>query len=208
MSNHIWYAAYGSNMMEERFLCYIRGGTPAGSTTTYLGCADQSLPVKSEDCYINSELYFARKSTTWNNGGVAFIKNNFAPSASTFAKIYLITEEQFNQVVAQEIKTPGIAINFTQTKRNGSSIIKQNSWYGRIIYLGDQGGFPMFTFTAENDHVDINRPNDNYLKTIIKGIQESHDVDDITIMDYLLSTEGIDGNIDPQQLHEIITTIE
>src|ERR1039457_5739089 len=28
----VWYASYGSNLAyQERFLCYIKGGTPAGS---------------------------------------------------------------------------------------------------------------------------------------------------------------------------------
>lgn len=205
MANYIWYAAYGSNMIEERFLCYIRGGTPMGSTTTYPGCADTSLPLDNEDSFICSELYFARKSACWNSG-IAFIKNDFSETAPTFARIYLITEEQFIQVVEQEIKTPGIAINFMQTKQDGSSIIKKNSWYGRIIYLGEQRDFPMFTFTGENDRTDFNRPDDNYLKTIIKGIRESHDIDDIAILEYLIRKNGIGGKMEQQELKQLITT--
>jgi hypothetical protein len=40
----VWYAAYGSNVCQDLFLCYIRGGTPAGSKRNYVGCSDNSLP--------------------------------------------------------------------------------------------------------------------------------------------------------------------
>src|SRR6266851_737509 len=33
-----WYAAYGSNLAEDRFLCYVRGGRPAGGKVNLLGC--------------------------------------------------------------------------------------------------------------------------------------------------------------------------
>ncbi|MBL0236650.1 MAG: hypothetical protein IPQ02_08595 [Saprospiraceae bacterium] len=39
--DYIWYASYGSNLLEERFQCYIKGGMPKGSTKTYLGCRIQ-----------------------------------------------------------------------------------------------------------------------------------------------------------------------
>ena len=99
---HIWYASYGSNISEDRFHCYIQGGTPKGSQTSYKGCKDKTLPIDNEDFYIASELYFAKKSIkSWNGGGVGFISNNFN-EAKTIGRIYLITKEQFIDVIKQE----------------------------------------------------------------------------------------------------------
>lgn len=98
-SNQIWYASYCSNLLAERFHCYIRGGCPKGSNKTYQGCRDKTLPIDNEEVYINSELYFAMKSSTWDNGGVGFIKVDFNPKPVTLGRMYLITKEQFIDVV-------------------------------------------------------------------------------------------------------------
>ena len=33
----VWYLSYGSNLLEERFLCYIEEGTPPGSKSFHSG---------------------------------------------------------------------------------------------------------------------------------------------------------------------------
>ena len=40
--DQIWYACYGSSILEERFLCYIQGGQPNGTRTIYDGCRDKT----------------------------------------------------------------------------------------------------------------------------------------------------------------------
>src|SRR4030095_163368 len=107
LAKHIWYASYGSNLLEERFLCYIKGGQPVGSKKHYEGCRDKSLPIDKEEFYIPSELYFAKESDSWDNGGVAFIKTNFEPQQSTLGRMYLITPQQFIDVVKQETNSSG-----------------------------------------------------------------------------------------------------
>ncbi|QQD13967.1 hypothetical protein [Sphingobacterium sp. UDSM-2020] len=67
LQGKVWYACYSSNLLDERFLCYIKGGQPAGAKTVYGGCLDKTLPFDSEDMYINSDLYFARASKNWDN---------------------------------------------------------------------------------------------------------------------------------------------
>jgi hypothetical protein len=52
----------------------------------YGGCVDNTLPFDSEDLYINCELYFARASKNWDNGGVAFIRTTFSPTVSTMGR--------------------------------------------------------------------------------------------------------------------------
>lgn len=58
LNEKVWYACYGSNMLQERFLCYIKGGQPAGANTSYNGCNDKTLPIDSEQMYIPAEHNF------------------------------------------------------------------------------------------------------------------------------------------------------
>ncbi len=46
--SHVIYAAYGSNLLKERFLAYIKGGTFMG--IHYEGCRDKTEPDLSDGC--------------------------------------------------------------------------------------------------------------------------------------------------------------
>ena len=43
--NKIWYAAYGTNLNKDRFLCYINGGIPEGTHSFDIGCRDKTFPL-------------------------------------------------------------------------------------------------------------------------------------------------------------------
>lgn len=199
---YIWYASYGSNILEERFLCYIQGGQPKGSAKTYDGSSDKSLPIDKEEIFINSELYFAKKSKSWDNGGVGFIKTNFDPKHQTLARMYLITKEQFIDIVKQETENDGeLNINFDKALIDGSLIFKEGSWYGNLIYIGTQYDYPIFTFTNQDNLTPTTKPNENYLRTIINGIQETYDhLNTEEITDYLITKQGIENNYSREDL--------
>lgn len=207
--DYIWYASYGSNILEERFLCYIRGGQPLGSVKNYHGCTDKSLPIGKEEIYINSELYFAKKSKSWDNGGVCFIEINFSPTSKTLGRMYLITKAQFIDIVRQETDNKGtLIIDFERAINDGSLVFNPGSWYGKIIYLGTQNNYPIFTFTNENNIQKVNQPNEKYLKTIIRGIQETYDLSVAEITEYFVSKKGIEGNIAIGELTKIIESAD
>ena len=143
--NHIWYASYGSNICRERFLCYIQGGQPKGAMTNYYGCRDKSLPIEETRIVLNHDLYFAKSSQNWQNGGVAFI-NTQSNSKITYGYMYLITKEQFCDVAKQEIKSATeINLDFDEAIINESLIFKQNSMYGNLIFVGSNENYPIFT---------------------------------------------------------------
>lgn len=204
LQDKVWYACYGSNMLEERFLCYIKGGQPKGATTNYIGCSDKTLPTESEEFYICSELYFAKQSINWDNGGIAFIRTHFEPQASTMARMYLINKGQFVDIARQETKTEAeLVLDFDSSVKEGFSIFKRPSWYGNLIYLGDQYNYPIFTLTNEIDLQPLTKPSENYLRTIIKGIREAHNFDDKTILEYLNKKKGVVGNYTDKELSSL-----
>jgi hypothetical protein len=192
--------------LEDRFNCYIQGGQPKGSNNIYKGCTDKTLPTESEEIYIKSELYFANKSKSWNGSGVGFIKTDFNENKSTLGRMYLITQEQFVEVVKQETNNNSdLNIDFEKAKKSGSIIFRKKSWYGNLLYLGEQNGNPIFTFTNERNLNDkINAPNKEYLSMIISGIKETYNLSDLEIKEYLEEIEGIKGNPIEKELGKLI----
>lgn len=202
-NEYIWYASYGSNISEDRFHCYIRGGTPKGSSTTHIGCKDRTLPINNDNFYIPSELYFAKKSIkSWNGGGVGFIANTFDSGKNTLGRIYLIKKEQFIDVLKQESNIEQeLKIDFESIIEQGSMLVKETNWYNKIIYLGNQSEMPIFTFTHQGDYFnEINKPDENYLKIIMEGLKEITNFNENDLAGYFADLKGIVGQYSIDEL--------
>ena len=206
---NIWYVSYGSNILEERFLCYIRGGKPKGIDKPYPGCRDKSFPLASEELYIPGELYFAKNSPTWKNKGVAFL-SNCSQEKQTKAKMYLISKEQFLDVIKQENKADiEINIDFLEVEKNGSVIIEGIKWYNKVVLLGEKDGNLMLTFTHENDEFlkAINCPDETYLKIIMEGLVESFNCNEFDLLEYFADLNGIKNYFSKEKLIELANEI-
>jgi len=168
-------------------MCYIKGGRPEGSKTTYEGCTNKEPPKGDKRITIPYGLYFTENSDSWEEKGVAFIKSTKDPDARSLGRMYLITREQFTQIVRQENNVgSSTRIDFESTIKNGESLIPP-IWYGRIIYLGDEEGYPIFTFTARWKYEEKipNPPGEKYRRTIEKGLKEAYGMSDDEISAYL-----------------------
>jgi hypothetical protein len=201
---YVWYASYGSNINIERFLCYIKGGKPEGGTKIEVGCNDPTLPIEEETFIIHYPLYFAKKAAKWGSQGVAFIGLNQSTENVTYSKKYLITTEQFLDVLKQENNGIHIDIDLNQVMNEGSQIFHKNSWYGNIKYLGENRGYPVFTFTAPWDIADVEnkKPSHAYLKTIINGLKSDYANEEI--YEYLFNKPGIKGKYSNEELANLI----
>jgi len=213
MTELVWYASYGSNLLRNRFMCYIRGGKPEGSSKEYEGCSSNNPPRDDRPIIIPHELYFSKQSSTWKNKAVAFIKSQRNEKARTLGRMYLIEKQQFVEVVRQENSynrdDSEIDIDFETVIERGEVKISKISWYGRIIYLGNERGYPIFTFTAkwDDDQVSSNEPGEKYLRTIIKGLKETYNLSNDEIVDYLKDVDGIRGKINELKIKKIIEVI-
>lgn len=122
----VWYASFGSNILSERFACYLEGGRIEGMIRDMPGSRDPSPPTewrRWDD--LPHRLFFAHSSPTWDGGGVAFVDfgedlavagdapetpsraESVAPETHRSAlgvsyRLYRVTLEQFNDVLAQE----------------------------------------------------------------------------------------------------------
>src|SRR5690606_35551595 len=146
------------------------------STIINRGCRDKTPPRAATPFSINHELYFAKVDEEWAHGGVAFILNDADTTHSTLGRKYLITLEQFTDIINQEndsdmplLFDPGEGIE------QGSVVIRKDVWYGKVLFLGMDDGYPIFSFTSEHDLVDeVNAPAVPYLTTLIKGLRETY----------------------------------
>ncbi|WP_343614986.1 hypothetical protein [Flavobacterium sp.] len=200
----VWYAAYGSNMLEERFLHYINGGIPRGSERNYEPCSDLAPPKDIRPYEINFELFFARESSSWK-GGIAFIEPEKSNESKTLAKLYLISKTQFNHLAKGETQAQGIVeIDFDQAVNEGRKVFKRPSWYGLVLFLGYFEDLPVFTLTGEKPIDVFTRPNENYLSIIASGLRQTHGLNNQEIFQYFSSKEGILGNYKSYELYDLV----
>lgn len=190
----VWYAGYGSNLLRERFECYIKGGKPRGSKNDYAGCRDMSAPRGDQPIKLQNALYFADHSNAWN-GAVAFVKS-VASGATTYARMYLITYGQFNDVVRQENgrRVPGdiIVPPYEELARADHWQIDGIRLYGRLLKTGMNGEQPILTFSATRGDFAIGAPSEAYVKMIVSGLQETYpSLRKSELLDYLGQAEGI-----------------
>lgn len=204
--DQIWYACYGSNIREERFMCYINGGTPPGAVKNFQGCSDKTKPKGSKPFIINHEMYFAKEAETWNGGGICFLRPERDENVETLGRTYLINSSQFKDLVRQELKFEGeIVIDFRELIDNGHYDCMTQGRYGHLLYLGEIEGKPVVTFTSEIYLEDeINPPSEAYLSTIIKGLKEIYDLKDAEIIEYFMAKTGIKNHIDSSQILNIL----
>lgn len=204
--DYVWYASYGSNINKTRFLCYIQGGTPIGSSKREIGCRDQSPPKDEKVFQIPHQLYFAKESMRWQKQGVAFIDLESNKKFKTYSKMYLVTREQFFDIVSQENNIDHFEIDLDEVVKNGSQVIKE-AWYGNLLFIDQLNGYPIFSFTSplSLDFTEVKKPSEEYLKTIISGLKQELGLTNDTIYSYLSDVPGIQGHFSREALQAIIS---
>ncbi|MCA0984321.1 hypothetical protein LCL89_09710 [Halobacillus yeomjeoni] len=206
--NLVWYASFGSNINADRFLCYIQGGKPELSNDTERGCRDATLPRNEKPFIMNHPVFFAKEAARWNGGGVAFIDPDRYSEQKTYSNMYLVTREQFQDIVAQENKLDTFDMDFEEVMEKGSKKV-QDSWYGNILYLGDEDGHPVFTFTTPV-HIspeEVKKPSVEYLSTIIGGLKKGVGLNEDQIVEYFMEVPGVKGEFTEKELRAVIERV-
>ncbi len=205
--DYIWYLSYGSNLNKNRFNCYLAGGQPEGSMETEGGCRDATPPVKARGKTIPHEMVFAGSSTRWNNKGVAAIDPHRDLTALTYARMYLITKEQFFDLVKQENYIPlEEEVHWTLPAAGKTKVMFPKNWYGKLLHLGEEEGYPIYTFTILEDfqRITINPPDPRYIKIIQKGLVETHRFSLWEVEKYLIQLRGIKAFYSREELQQIL----
>ncbi|ANS80295.1 hypothetical protein SGUI_2899 [Serinicoccus hydrothermalis] len=202
----LWYAAYGSNMHRDRLLRYLQGGRPDGARRTYVGARDAAAPLADAALSLPGSLRFAGESLTWG-GGVAFYDPDAAaPEDRVLARAYLITEEQFADVAAQEMhRAPGEALELATVLGTGRHAHGPGR-YETLHHVGEREGRPVLTFTADRPgDLPANPPVGAYLRTMARGWAEAHGMSTEEVVDHLWANPQVRLGWDRTALHDLLT---
>lgn len=157
-----WYVAYGSNLSAERFHLYVAG------------CRDTTPPRRWAPVELPHRLLFARRSHTWGGGGVAFVDPAAAPGVRTLGRAWLLTLDQFADVVAQECGVPTGSLELPDLT-GASVVVHPGHWYGCVVPIGVREGWPLVTFTDEDAAgLEPRSPAPSYRSVVAAGLAEAH----------------------------------
>jgi hypothetical protein len=133
--------------------------------------------------------------------------------SSVFGRAYLISLEQFADIIKQEngmpisvpISLPALAEIITKK----SVELAIGGAYKRILYLGSKDGFPIFTLTGttKRETEAPTAPSEAYLRTIAVGIRETYPtLDSKTVGQYLSAAPGV-SLLQPEQISKVLRDV-
>jgi hypothetical protein len=191
------YAAYGSNLSERRFACYIAGGAAPGSSRVLRGARDKRPPESWRALRVGGRLSFCGHSQTWG-GAPAFFEPAAPgehPGAEIYARAWRLAWDQLEDVLAQENGRHPDALDVEPGALvEGFSMVAGPGRYDRLVCLGTLEGLPVLTCTApgppRSSTARRAAPSLEYLAHIISGLRETFDLDDLAIVDYLGRAPG------------------
>lgn len=152
MRDKVYYFAYGSNVLRERFLSYLTGVPFEDSTMAHSvpeGDVDTTTIV-DRPISVKAHAYFALEAPHWHGSGALFLDFDSQVRSTVLGRGYLLTVDQFLSVVRQEnflppdTSVPGATLDISP----GESAYITSTPYGRLVALPHVDGYPMFTFTA------------------------------------------------------------
>jgi hypothetical protein len=200
---HVWYASYGSNLSSDRFQCYLSGGRPEGASRTYPGARNPNPPEDDRALTLPGEMFFAWESPTWG-GGIAFY--DAAAAGATLTRAYLVTEQQFADVAAQEMhRQPGADLDLSQVLEHSRDEVGPGR-YETLHLVGELEGAPVLTFTTPDPAgLQHNSPAPAYVRMIAEGLREAHELSDEDIAAYLLARPGTQPGWDATALADLVS---
>ncbi len=195
----VYYACYGSNINQERFDLYLKGGDHPLGSAHYQGCSNQQPITEILYQEFEGELEFKGSSSTWNGGAVAFF--NLEGKSKVHCKLYKLCLSQFidiwlqeNTLNPQEFGPELIEEKFIKVLANKEIFqleflldsTSKFAYYGKLLKLGDNNGIPIFSFTSPNlAKLVENKPDISYLQTIFKGLMGNENLSREEALAYL-----------------------
>lgn len=197
----LWYVGYGSNLDRDRFHRYLSGGQAEGAQVSVPGARDATPPAEERAVLVPGRMFFGWTSKTWG-GGVSFL--DALADDTAYGRAYLLTEQQFADVAAQEMhQPPGSDLDLTQVLGQQRHTFGPGR-YETVHLLGELDGLPMLTFTVDDPaQLEPNAPVAGYLATIARGLRHTHDLDTEEIAAHLLTRPGI-GDWADHTLREVV----
>lgn len=184
----VWYVAYGSNMTWSRFRYYLEGGVLPETGRLHDGARDPSPPAADMPIWLPGRAYFATETQFWGGGRILYDPD--APGV-TAGRAWLITAQQFCDIMAQEMKqAPDWDLDLPVGE--GESLAVGPGHYETVTCTGTMGGHPVLTFRAPWSAGDAEPlpPSPAYRAMIETGLRETFGWTRQKAADYLESVIG------------------
>ena len=207
----VWYLAYGSNLSQRRFACYLEGGRPDGADRTYLGCRDPSPALDDRPVALPFRVRFGGASRVWG-GGLAFVDHT--RTGITYGRAYLLRIAQFGDVMVQEnaldvVDDDGAARlcehgerladelpRAVATTRPGEVALLADGNYGALVSCGTIDGRPALTFTSPGlGELPANGPAPAYLDVLVDGLVEAWGLTPAAALRWWLARPGASAHL-------------
>jgi hypothetical protein len=121
------------------------------------------------------------------------------------ARAYLITVEQFADIVAQEMhREPGADLDLAPVLASGRHELGPGR-YETLLHVDEVDGYPVLTFTSpwSADGVEWTAPSSAYLRMLLGGLREAHGWDTDRAARYLAALPGARGHWTVNQIIRI-----
>ncbi len=165
----IWYVAYGSNLLQARFLSYLEGTDAEFGAHT--GARNSDPPSDELPFALRHRIYFAGMSVRWQ-APVAFVRLHPNPRPVTFACGYRLAWSQLEDVLAQENgMEPGLQLTALPAAPGEHIELETNGKYNAVLRLDDHEGEPVVTATTLR-RFELGAPSAPYLETMRRGLLE------------------------------------
>jgi gamma-glutamylcyclotransferase (GGCT)/AIG2-like uncharacterized protein YtfP len=155
----VWYVAYGSNMLEERFLCYINGGKFRGNGRNHIPCKDVTPPRAKMRYPIPNNMYFANSSGSWDESGVSFLDVSSDKEGFAYGVAYLISRTQFEHICNEE--------------NAGKFPTGESKWYNKKFLIENRDGMEFWTVTNAG-RIPTTPVKERYLLVLKEGLKENY----------------------------------
>ncbi len=168
----VWYAAYGSNLLSERFHAYLTGGPVPGLSIPEVGLTDSTPPRRWRRHRLAHPLVFAGQSTRWQCGVCFVDPARRLDPPPTLGRAWLIDGRQLLGVWAAEnrgVSPPGI--DWPRLRAQGH-VDASSGWYRRLLHLGHQDGCDVVTITCA-ELPPGNQPSAAYRDVVVEGLAQS-----------------------------------
>lgn len=152
--DRVWYVSYGSNLLRERFRCYIEGGLCTYNERKYTPCRDARMPEEDRPVMIPHDMYYANRSGSWQGSAVSFL--DLSRPGRAYGRAYKIRRAQLADI----------------HKKEG----KGQDWYDACVRLADIDGLPAYTFTNEAGRrpESLKCVSEAYRSVLEEGLRESY----------------------------------
>jgi hypothetical protein len=197
----LWYAAYGTNLSQERFRMYLHGGRPSPAGRDHPGARDPQGPQDDVALLVPGGIRFVGVSSILGGGMAVYDADALGAVA---VRAYLITAEQFVDVLAQEMRLePRLEVDLGPVQETGWYSLGPGR-YQTLARLGSRDDLPILTFTSANvDEHAVNAPSPGYLRAMARGLQEAHGWPASRIGRYLAAFPGAAGAWTPTSIEAL-----